>query len=98
MLDSWLGCAHITRMLETNVMTIRTRVMEILDEALTSGTEPSGKLAVLALELAGMTVVTRKFFDDVRYMVENADEDADVNDLRIFLHPIRQELKKLTAA
>lgn len=78
-------------------MTIRTRVIEILDEAF-EGADPSGKLAVLALELQGMTVVTRKLLDDIRYMVENSTgDDVDINDLKIFLKPIREELRRLTA-
>jgi hypothetical protein len=93
-LDSRAGMAHMSKMVETDVMTIRTRAIETIDAAFEE-TQPSGKLAILALELAHMTIVTRKLLDDVRYMAENSNGDVDINDLRIWLKPIKEELRKL---
>ena len=74
---------------------IRTRVMKILDDAFDE-VEPSGKSAILALEVQKLTVVPRQLIDDVRYLVNlSKDPDFDINDAKIAIMPLRRGLEEL---
>jgi flagellar biosynthesis/type III secretory pathway protein FliH len=76
---------------------IKKKVIQALDEAF-EGAEPSGKVAILALELEDLTVVRRKLLDDLKWMVEQLadDPDIDANEVRVHLHKLKRGLREMS--
>lgn len=71
-------------------MTMRAKVIKVLDKTFKE-VEPSGKTAMLGLEMDRLIVVTRQFYDDVRHLLDRSvDPDFDLNDAKIAIHAIRR--------